>query len=274
MGSTELQDRNVAWFTERPDDSQIPADARRLLQSYSKIPADDVVDHVIKVRNEAWKIFPYPCIGQFRFLDLSMKHTKDYPEVLERLGKGQRLLDMACCFGQEVRQLVADGAPSENIFGCDLRKEFVELGYQLFRDHDSLRSQFLTADIFDESSPLTELQGTFDVVYAGSFFHLFDYENQIKVSTAVAKLLRPEKGSMILGRQIGAVDAGTHDHKTNPTGTMYRHNPGTLQEMWKKIGDDLGMSFSVDASLHELGTDHFRFHTNDTRRVHFFIRRE
>jgi SAM-dependent methyltransferase len=274
MSSQQLQDRNVAWFTERPDDSQLSLDARHLLESYSGISADDVVEHVIKLRNEAWRVFPYPCIGQFRFLDLSLKQTKEYPELLERLGQGQRLLDMACCFGQEIRQLVADGAPSEQIYGCDLRKEYVELGYQLFRDRDRLHSPFLTADIFDNSSPLIELQGTFDVVYAGSFFHLFGYENQVKVSTAVAKLLRPRKGSMILGRQIGAVDAGTHDHKTNPTGKMYRHNPESLREMWKKIGADLGVSFSVDATLHELAGDHFRFHTDDTRRIHFTIKRE
>ncbi|KAF9734977.1 methyltransferase domain-containing protein [Paraphaeosphaeria minitans] len=57
---------------------------------------------------------------------------------------------MACCFGQGIRQLVADGAPPENIFGCDLRKEYVELGYQLFRDHGRLHGQLLTADIFEK----------------------------------------------------------------------------------------------------------------------------
>lgn len=274
MSSHEQPEQNVAWFTDIPDDSQLSTDARHLLESYSGIPAEQVVEHVIKVRDEAWRIFPYPCIGQFRFLDLSMKKLKQYPEILERLGQGQRLLDMACCFGQEIRQLVADGAPSKNIYGCDLRQEFVELGYQLFRDRDRLDSRFVTADIFDESSSLTELQGIFDIVYTGSFFHLFGYEDQITVSKAVAKLLVPKKGSTILGRQIGAVNAGTHDHKTNPTGQMYRHNPESLKEMWKRIENDLGVSFSVDATLHELATDHFRFHTDDTRRIHFIIKRE
>lgn len=274
MNANELSDRTGAWFDERPDNSQLSADARLLLESYSGIPSDDVVDHVIQVRDEAWKVFPYPCIGQFRFLDLSMKYTKEYPEILERLSQGQRLLDMACCFGQEIRQLVADGAPSENIYGCDLREEYVELGYRLFRDRERLQSRFLTADIFAESSPLTELRGTFDIVYAGSFFHLFDYDDQVKVSEAVAKLLRPVKDSMIVGRQVGSVNAAAHDHKTNPTGKMYRHNPESLDQQWKTIGNDLGVSFSVDATLHELSKDHYRFHTEDTRRIHFTIRRE
>ena len=65
--------------------------ARTLLEGYSKIPPDDVESHVKKIvrtflspkrlilsdleltcrqRDEAWDIFPYPCIGGFRFLDL------------------------------------------------------------------------------------------------------------------------------------------------------------------------------------------------------------
>lgn len=274
MTSNDLQNRSVAWFDERPNDSQLSAEARDLLQNYSRIPSDKITEHVINLCNEAWKIFPYPCIGQFRFLDLSLKHTQEYPEILDRLAKGQRILDMACCFGQEIRQLVADGALSENIYGCDLRKEYVDLGYQLFCDHGRLQSRFITADIFDDSSPLMELKGTFDMIYTGSFFHLFDYADQVKVSKAVAKLLRPAKDSFIIGRQVGALEAAAHDHRTNPTGKMFRHNPQSLQEMWTEIGDALGVPFSVNATLHELSKDHFRFHGPDTRRIQFVVRRE
>ena len=274
MTSKDSQDRTVTWFDEQPDDSQLSAEARDLLLKYSGIPADKITGHVVNLRNEAWEIFPYPCIGQFRFLDLSLKHRKEYPEILDRLAKGQRILDMACCFGQEIRQLVADGAPSENIYGCDLRKEYVELGYKLFCDRGRLQSRFVTADIFEEPSPLTDLKGTFDMIYAGSFFHLFDYEDQVKVSKAVAELLRPVEGSFIVGRQIGALKAAAHDHKTNPTGKMFRHDPQSLQDMWTGIGDDLGVSFSVNSSLHELSRDHLRFHNEDTRRIQFLIRRE
>ncbi|KAF1964713.1 hypothetical protein BU23DRAFT_594015 [Bimuria novae-zelandiae CBS 107.79] len=255
-------------------DSQLSTDARQLLESYGGIPAEEITDHVVKVRDEAWEVFPYPCIGQFCFLDLSLKHTTVYPEVPQHLAEGQRLFDMACCFEQEIRQLVADGAPSENIYGCDLREEYVKLGYQLFQDRNRLQSHFLAADIFDKSSSLADLRGTFDMVYAGSFFHLFNYDDQIEVSTTVARLFRPVKGSFIVGRQVGTVNAAAHDHRTNPTGKMYRHNPRSLKEMWEKIGHDLGVSFTVDATLQQLPSDHFRFHTEDTRLIHFVIRRE
>jgi SAM-dependent methyltransferase len=269
-----LPDRNVAWFDKRPDDRQISLAARQLLETYGRIPPDKVVDHVVQIRDEAWQIFPYPCIGQFRFLDLSLNQTKEYSDILQRLQQGQKLLDMACCFGQEIRQLVADGAPSENIYGCDLREEYIKLGYKLFGDQDTLRTKFLTADIFDATSALTDLQGQFDMVYAGSFFHLWGYDDQVRASKSVALLLRPQKGSTIYGRQVGSVNAATHNHRTNPTGTMYRHNVDSLKRMWCDIGDSLGVSFAVEARLEELDPDHFRLHTPDTKRIHFVIRRE
>jgi SAM-dependent methyltransferase len=267
-------DRNVDWFNELPDNRQISPAARQLLETYGRIPPDKVVDHVVQIRDEAWEVFPYPCIGQFRFLDLSLNQTKEYSDILQRLRQGQKLLDMACCFGQEIRQLVADGAPSENIYGCDLREEYIQLGYKLFGDQDTLQTKFITANIFDATSALTELHGQFDMIYAGSFFHLWGYEDQVKTSKAVARLLRPQKGSTIYGRQVGSVNAETHNHRTNPTGTMFRHNVESLQKMWREIGDDLGVSFAVEASLEELDSDHFRFHTPETRRIHFVIRRE
>jgi 2-polyprenyl-3-methyl-5-hydroxy-6-metoxy-1,4-benzoquinol methylase len=266
---TDLPKTDVAWFDEQPSRGQIPEKARRLLESYSGIPANDVVQHIVTLRNEAWNIFPYPCIGQFRFLEAGIDDCDEYNEVVERLRKGQKLLDMACCFGQTIRQLVADGASAENIYGCDLQSEFIDLGYKLFKDRDSLRAKFLIADIFDPASPLQHLQGEVDIIYAGSFFHLWGLQQQKDVSKAVALLLRPSPGSMILGRQMGAVEAF---EMTSATGTMFRHNVDSFKKLWKEIGDDMGVTFSVEARLLELQEGHFI--GDDTKRIYFAIRRE
>jgi SAM-dependent methyltransferase len=265
---TDSPNIGVAWFDERPLEGQIPHKARHLLESYSGIPVDDVVEHIVTLRNEAWKVFPYPCIGQFRFLEAGVDDCDEYPDVIERLRKGQKLLDMACCFGQTIRQLVADGAPSENIYGCDLQSDFIELGYKLFEDRDRLRTKFLVADIFDPASPLRDLQGQVDMIYTGSFFHLWGLQKQKEVSRAVASLLRPEPGSMILGRQMGSVEAF---ERTSATGTMFRHNVHSFQKLWTEIGDDLGVSFSVEARLVELNEGHFA--GDDSRRIYFAVTR-
>ncbi|KAF1937345.1 hypothetical protein EJ02DRAFT_447533 [Clathrospora elynae] len=243
----EPQSTNVTWFQVKPTKDNIRPETQRLLKTYSGIPLDQVFDHVVKVRNEAWEVHPYPCIGQFRFLEPSFTELEEFDEVVERLRKGQKLLDMACCFGQTICQLVDGGAPAENITSSDLQSDFIY--------------KFLVADIFDSSSALVDMRGSIDM----------GMKEQVIVSKAVAALLRPKPGSMILGCQIRAVK---DTEKVGPTGTMYRHDVESFKKMWREIGDDLGVTFTVDAKLKMLVGDHFLFHPDDTRRIWFVIRRE
>lgn len=268
----EPQTTMPIWFEQNPSHDHVPPETQRLLETWSGIPSDDVLDHVVQLREKAWKVHPYPCIGQFRFLDPSFSELPDErKEIVERLRKGQKLLDMACCVGQTIRTLANDGAPTENMYGCDLQSDFIELGYELFRDREKLKTRFLIADIFDPQSALMGIKGQVDMVYAGSFFHLWGYEKQVEVSKAVVALLCPQPGSMILGRQVGATEPL---EKEGPTGTMYRHNVESFQKMWNEIGNDLGIDFTVDAKLKPLGRDHQKFHLDDTtRRLWFVVRR-
>jgi SAM-dependent methyltransferase len=260
---------DVPWFDQSPAEGRIPPSAIRLLENYSGVPQDKIMEHIINLRNEAWKVYQYPCIGQFMFLEAGLNEVSEYNEVVERLRGGQKLLDMACCFGQTIRQLVQDGAPSENLYGCDLQPEFMELGYKLFKDHDKLRSKFLVADIFDPSSPLKDLQGQVDMIYTGHFFHLWGLEHQKIAAKTVASLLQPQAGSMILGRQMGAVEP--HE-KESATGTMFRHNVETWKALWNEIGEELGVTFKVDARLGDLGNGHF-VAGGDSKCLYFSIRR-
>ena len=100
-----------------------------------------------------------------------------YPQVLERVRAGEVLLDLGCCFGQDIRELVADGAPSDKILGVDIEHRLFELGYELFRDKETLQAQFYTQSIFEEGF-LTEWEGKVDMIYVGSFLHLFDLDKQ------------------------------------------------------------------------------------------------
>jgi SAM-dependent methyltransferase len=263
-------DKTVSWYAERP---QLSPAARQLLVKYSKVPAEQVENHVVNIREAAWEIFPYPCIGRFRFLDLGFAKSAEYPEVLKRLHEGQRLLDIGCCFGQAIRQLVSDGAPSENLYGSDLRGEYIELGYDLFRDKDTLKSTFITANILDATSTLNKVKGEFDLVFAGSFFHLWGYEDQVKVSKLVVALLRPQKGSMIVGRQVGTVNGFQPGHAPNTMGQMFQHNVESFKKMWKGIGEDIGVTFAVDAKL-EMQPRLPDPTSNDVRRISFTVRRE
>lgn len=126
-----------------PTIDETPKPAKTILEKYSKIPSERVLQHVMDIVGEdgliygsidlltcslkrtslfgckseffknrsnmrAYSIqFPYPCIGSFRFLDLGISQSPVYFEVLQRLKSGEKLLDVGCGVGQELRQLVS-----------------------------------------------------------------------------------------------------------------------------------------------------------------------
>ncbi len=158
----------------------------------------------------------------------------------------QNFLDLGCCFGQDLRKLAADGAPSEHLYGSDLRPEFFALGYDLFRDKSTLKSKFLVGDVFDASSPLSELDGKIDIIYAASFLHLFGYEDQVNVCKRMVKLLKGKKDSVVLGRQVGHANGGEHPQRNDPTKTRWRHNEESFRKMWYEVGELTGSKWRVE----------------------------
>ncbi|KAM3079408.1 hypothetical protein ACMFMG_005840 [Clarireedia jacksonii] len=200
---------DVPWYESTIPAEKLDGAARDLLENYSKIPSSEVESHIYDIRTRAWETFPYPCIGGFRFLDLAISSFPYYPTLLSRLSSTEtKFLDLGCCFGQEIRKIVHDGAPSEKLHGCDLRSEFFDLGYDLFKDKDTLKTTFFSADIFDEENEnMKKVEGDIDFVYAGSFLHLFGWDEQVKICKRLARILKKE-GSVVMGRQVGELTAG------------------------------------------------------------------
>lgn len=169
---------------------------------------------------------------------------------MERLKTGnENFLDLGCCFGQEIRRLVHDGAPSSHLWGADLRPEFFELGYKLFQDKETLKSTFIAADIFDPESPLKNLVGKIDIIYAGSFLHLFNYQDQLRVCKRIVEILKEKKGSVVLGRQAGSIVAGERVHRTNTAQSMFRHNAESFKKMWQEVGEATGTKWRVEIEV-------------------------
>ncbi|KAF4634146.1 hypothetical protein G7Y89_g3962 [Cudoniella acicularis] len=249
--STKIANRakDVPWYN--PDiGNKLGDSARELLETYSKIPADEVEEHVYKIRDEAWNIFPYPCIGGFRFLDLAISLSPHYQTILHRLKtNNETFLDLGCCFGQELRKVASDGAPQANLYGSDLRPEFFTLGYKLFLDKSTLTSTFIAGDIFDPLSPLSVLDGKIDIIYAGSFLHLFGYEEQVEVCKRIVKLFKEKEGCLLVGRQAGNLVAGERIHRTNESERMYRHNVESFKKMWEEVGEATGTKWRVEGGV-------------------------
>ncbi|EPS38606.1 hypothetical protein H072_7627 [Dactylellina haptotyla CBS 200.50] len=257
--------RSAAWFISGDKLSPSPF-ARDLFQRYSRIPADNIAAHIIAVREKAWKVYPYPCIGSFRFLDFAIVESPIYETVLERLKNGAKYLDLGCCFAQDLRALVHAGVPSENLFGADLQSDFLELSYELFNDKDSLKSTFYNGDIFDLTSfqlatsgipnpvPFQKLVGDVDILSARSFLHLFGQEQEFKAACQMVEIMKDKEGSIIMGRQVGSHEPGFHSISLGRR-EVFRHNPETWKGLWRRVGEATNTKWDVQAHLVDIGAE-------------------
>jgi ubiquinone/menaquinone biosynthesis C-methylase UbiE len=187
-----------------------------------------------------------------------------YPIIISRLRSGDSLLDVGCCFGQILRQLAADGAPPENLAGTDLRPDFIELGYELFQDRDTFATRFVTGDVLDPKSvSLKSLDGQFDIIHAASFFHLFDWDDQVTAAERIVRFLKPAKvsHSIILGRQVGASSPLSLDEYREKLAAdalerrRYLHNVTSFQKLWDVVGKRTSTKWVVEGTLTEAGFD-------------------
>lgn len=275
-------------------------------------------------REKAWHIHPYPCIGLFRFLDLSLSLNPAYPSILEHLkaaptiistttNPSPLLLDLGCCFGQDLRTLLRDGAPAHTLLGVELRPAFVRLGYDLFQDADgALADRIIVGDVLSSSDQdttilptssvvgartqppsLAALHGTLSVVHAASFLHLWGWVGQVDVACRIARLLRPEPGVRVVGRQVGSLRPGEKSHVSSGRvaggagegdegagARMYKHDVATFRRLWEEVGSRVGGTWEVDAKLEarpsemeRLGKGGEEWHDEWTRRLVFCVKR-
>jgi hypothetical protein len=150
-----------------------------------------------------------------------------------------------------MRQLAFDGVPSERLYGAELYAEYVDLGYTLFRDRDTLKSKFIVSDILDpDDAPLQSLYGTFDIVQAGQFFHCFGWQDSLKVCERIVQLLKPEPGSIILGELVGSQKPQEMEMAPlSSSGKLYLHDLTSFRRLWDAVGEKTGTRWQVDGEV-------------------------
>lgn len=223
-------------------------------------------------------MYHYSCLGRWRFLHLYITEAPEYARILARVKAGEKLLDVGCCFGHILRQLATDGAPSGNLVGLDLHKAFIDLGFELFRDRARWEGRFVVGDILAEesepepeslssSAPLSllnaQLAGQFGVIHAASFFHLFGWDDQMKIAERLVRFFKADAAeAMVVGRQVGhreppTVEAWREQQARGGEGLRkhYRHNIQSFQMLWDEVGKKTGTSWKVSGQLHEEYTE-------------------
>ncbi|KAI6157025.1 hypothetical protein BKA82DRAFT_4051893 [Pisolithus tinctorius] len=117
-------------------------------------------------------VHQYRCLRSFRFVNLRMAEHDDFTRILQlseqaALSSSTRplLLDIGCCrkssrhhsrslmpdsvelVGMDLRYLPYVGYPALCLLGCDLRPEFIDLGYRFYGDRGFSKIHFFSDDI-------------------------------------------------------------------------------------------------------------------------------
>ncbi|THH05627.1 hypothetical protein EW146_g9853 [Bondarzewia mesenterica] len=238
---------------------------------------EELKKHLLAVQAAAYSVHPYPCIRRFVFARLKISRIFAYDALLKlgREREGAIFLDIGCCFGNDVRQAIADGYPSQNAVASDLKQEFWNLGHKMFRDTaESFPVHFIPGDAFDSShlkivppfttiSPpntsvpplntltsLNPLLGHVSAIHASSFFHLFQEDGQLHLAKALAGLLSPQPGSMIFGDHGARPVKGLRNSAVKKY-PMFCHSPESWKKLWEEDVFEKG-TFKVEAKLREV----------------------
>ncbi|KZT63650.1 hypothetical protein DAEQUDRAFT_733588 [Daedalea quercina L-15889] len=217
--------------------------------------------HILKAQKDAYEVWPFPCIRRFSFTKLKISRLPAYPQLVA-IGKnrpGAILLDLGTCFGNDLRKAVADGFPVRNTIGTDIEPAFWQLGHKLFNSTpDTFPSTFLPGDVFDSAflglqplptaipdapapaleglTSLNPLHGRVSVIHASAIFHLFEESKQRELAHAVAGLLSPEHGSLMLGRHAAAPEKGIRRSEVGAKPfEMFCDSVDSWRDMWEGI---------------------------------------
>lgn len=200
-------------------------------------------------RDRAWEVFPFPCIGVFDFLEFSLANrSRVYHKLVARLQAGETFLDVGCCFGHDIRKLIFDGAPAENLVGAELRQGYIDLGYDLFRDRARLKAKILQANVLDDitSGPWPDLVGKFDIVNFSMVLHVFPWDGQVAMLERGIQALKPAK----LGTTMTGIACGNEDGlELDWDGKIPVHNPETFRKLVGEVEAKTGTRWEVKVEL-------------------------
>ena len=143
--------------------------------------------------------------------------------------------------------------PATQLYGFDLEPAFIDMGYKLFQDRDKLHANMLSGDVLaDPNSPksedLTALEGSMDIVHAASLLHCWGWDDMITATKRLITLTRKQPGSMVIGNQMGSLDAGQYAMPTGK-GFSYRHNVNSMEHFWSQVGEETGSSWKVESDM-------------------------
>ncbi|KAI1746802.1 hypothetical protein F4782DRAFT_473473 [Xylaria castorea] len=259
---------------------------RELLERYSKIPPDEVTTEILDIRDKAWGIAKYPCIGHFTYVRL-LEFDGNNPgmqRAIERLkapGSQDTFLELGGFICQTIRQLTFEGVDSARLYGTDLHAEFIELGYQQFRDRRTLKATFVAGDMLipDEDYATSAMAVTFNekisIVHASNFFHLFSWESQLVICERIVRFFRggfrAESPALLFGVQAGSLKPG---NIRVGAFSVFLHDERTFQSLWDEVGSKTGTTWKVSMQAMTASPPKPNAYGEDARTMRYLVSQE
>jgi phospholipid N-methyltransferase len=209
-----------------------------LFKNYANITDEkEMKNRILRVQKTGFETYSYPCIETFSFITpRSLLHPM-YKQIISNVRNGS-VLDLGCCMGADARQMVVDGVNKEKIFGIDLEKTFIELGFELFDDREAMHDKFFAMDIFDKNTWPTQISSQhFGVIYCGSVLHLLNRQDGIKLIQFSHDFL--VTGGILFGRSVGSIKEPFDRYKSyesDQSKLRYMHTAASLTELLSQHG--------------------------------------
>ena len=210
------------------ENSEIP----EFFKEYADIQEDSLVSKAFEVYTKALEIHHYRCLSTFKFL-LPRITSNPYYNEIKNQSINKKILDIGCALGTDLRKINLDGVPQNYLYGLDIEKGFVNLGYDLFNDKDTNKMTFIIGDILKKSFiQQMNLQSNFDIVYSSSVIHLLDNQ-QVKQFLSNINTILNENGTFF-GQTTGLPEP---QEIIEASGRQYfLHSGDSLKAELKKIG--------------------------------------
>ncbi|KAJ3316354.1 hypothetical protein HDU93_004449, partial [Gonapodya sp. JEL0774] len=94
----------------------------------------------------------YGCMKRINYVSPKVIKFPTYQAVLAERGEGKRFLEIGCSFGADVRAVLNDGWPGEDILALDVTDDYWKSGMKLFKDESNPPAvKTLFGDITDDA---------------------------------------------------------------------------------------------------------------------------
>ncbi|KAJ6607395.1 hypothetical protein B0H10DRAFT_2072148, partial [Mycena sp. CBHHK59/15] len=223
--------------------------------------------HVLDIQQQAYEVYAYPCIRRFGFVRTKISKNRGAYDHVLNLGRTRRraiLLDIGCCFGNDIRKAASDGFPVENIIASDLRQVHSRFVARCIFAGDTFDPEFLSlqspcteepqlaAPALRSMKSLNGLHGHLSAIHSASLFHLFSEAKQLQLARLLAGLLSPLPGSIIFGCHGAQLTKGFLKESSKGGGRMFCHSPESWREIWNGQVFEKG-TVQVSTSLRNVG---------------------